>query len=202
MKSLSELDYYEILEVSRDASPGDIERAYRLAQSTWAEDSLAGYSVFGEGDSGVVRERVESAYRVLSNPASRSAYTASLTGEELPVPQAAGFAPADEVPTGALASADEFGDLEDDSPDFNGARLRRARMRLGMEIEEIAAITKVSPIYLRCLEQERFEELPAPVYVRGFVMAYASCVRLDATRVAASYMKRVESGRPRGLFAR
>ncbi len=202
MKALSELDYYEILEVSRNASPDDIERAYRLAQTTWADDSLAGYSVFGDGDSEKLRERVESAYRVLSNPASRSAYTASLDGEEVRVPQAEEFVPADAVPTGALASADEFDDLEDDSPDFDGARLRRVRMSRGMEIEEIAAITKVNPNYLRCLEQERFEELPAPVYVRGFVMAYANCMRLDATRVAASYMKRVESGRPRDPLSR
>jgi flagellar biosynthesis protein FlhG len=202
MKALSELDYFEILEVSRDASPDDIERAYRLAQTTWADDSLAGYSVFGDGDSETLRERIESAYRVLSNPASRSAYAASLSGEEVPVPQVEEFASADAIPTGALASVDEFGDLEDDSRDFDGARLRRARMSQGMEIEEISAITKVSSNYLLCLEQERFEELPAPVYVRGFVMAYANCVRLDATRVAASYMKRVESGRPRDPLSR
>ena len=40
---------------------------------------------------------------------------------------------------------------------------------------------------------DRFSELPAPVYVRGFVVAYANCVGLDSKRVATSYMKKFES---------
>ncbi len=201
MKSLPDLDYFEVLEVSRNASTDDIERAYRLAQAIYAEDSLAGYSVFDDGDAAALRQRVEAAYRVLSSAASREAYRASLAaGTPAPVAPADAGQPEAQA-TAALASADEFVELEDDSSDFDGPRLRRARMRLGMEIEEIAAVTKVNSEYLRCLEQERFTELPAPVYVRGFVAAYASCVRLDPTRVTASYMKRVESNRRNRLFA-
>ena len=50
MKPLSEQDHYQILEISRDASAEEIERSFRMAQATWADDSLAGYSVFGEGE--------------------------------------------------------------------------------------------------------------------------------------------------------
>jgi flagellar biosynthesis protein FlhG len=202
MKSLPDLDYFEVLEVSRDASSEEVERAYRLAQATYADDSLAGYSVFDDGDAAALRQRIEAAYRVLSNTASREAYRASLSdGAPAPVAPADRGQPETQAPE-ALASADELLELEDDSPDFDGPRLRRARMRLGMGIEEIAKVTKVNPEYLRCLEQERFAELPAPVYVRGFVAAFASCVRLDPARVTASYMKRVESSRRNRLFAR
>jgi flagellar biosynthesis protein FlhG len=202
MRSLPELDYFEVLEVSRDASSAEIERAYRLAKDTYADDSLAGYSVFDDGDAAALRQRIEAAYRVLSNAASREAYRASLV-DGTPAAEDATEAPQPETQASeALTSADELVELEDDSPDFDGPRLRRARMRLGMEIEEIAKVTKVNAEYLRCLEQERFTELPAPVYVRGFVAAFASCVRLDPTRVTASYMKRVESSRRNRLFAR
>jgi cytoskeletal protein RodZ len=44
--------------------------------------------------------------------------------------------------------------------------------------------------YLRCLEEDHYAGLPAPVYVRGFVAAYARCVGLDPQSVAASYMQR------------
>jgi cytoskeletal protein RodZ len=61
-----------------------------------------------------------------------------------------------------------------------------------VEIDQIAAVTKISPTYLRFLEEERFEDLPAPVYVRGFVGAYARCIGLEPERVVSGYMKGLE----------
>ena len=61
--------------------------------------------------------------------------------------------------------------------------------------------TKVSTTYLRCIEEEAFDRLPAPVYVRGFVTAYASAIGLNPKRVATSYMPRLDEitkGKGRG----
>ena len=58
MKPLSDQNHYEILEVARDAPFEQLERAFRMAESTYADDSLAGYSVFGEGEAEAIRERV------------------------------------------------------------------------------------------------------------------------------------------------
>ena len=160
MKPLSEQDHYEILEIPRGAPQREIERAYQLAQATYAEDSLAGYSIFAEGDAEAMRERIETAYRVLSDEESRRAYDGSL---------AAGVAP----------------------------RLRRSRLRRGMEIEDVARVTKVNPTYVGFIEEERFADLPARVYVRGFVGAFASCVGLDPRKVADSYMQRFDRESPK-----
>ncbi len=78
MKSLSEQNHYEILETHPEASDQEIERAYRLSLATYADESLAGYSVFAEGDAAALRERIEAAYRVLSDEQSRSEYDASV----------------------------------------------------------------------------------------------------------------------------
>ena len=91
---------------------------------------------------------------------------------------------------------DAFEDLEDDAADFDGPHLRRARLRRGIELDDVARITKINPTYLAFLEEGRFGELPARVYVRGFVAAYATCIGLDPTRVASSYMKGYEAARP------
>ena len=91
---------------------------------------------------------------------------------------------------------DAFEDLEDDAVEFDGARLRRARLRRGIELDEVSRITKINTVYLSFLEEGRFGELPARVYVRGFVAAYASCIGLDPSRVAASYMKGYSAARP------
>ena len=50
---------------------------------------------------------------------------------------------------------------------------------------------------LRFIEEERFADLPARVYVRGFVGAYASCVGLDPRRVVESYMPRFDRESPK-----
>jgi cytoskeletal protein RodZ len=93
--------------------------------------------------------------------------------------------------------------LEAEDGEFDGASLRRSRLRSGVEIEDIAGITKINPSYLRFIEENRYSDLPAPVYVRGFVRAYADCVGLDAARVVASYMRKYEADTdqaPRGRF--
>jgi curved DNA-binding protein CbpA len=194
MKPLSEQDHYETLEVGPDAGPEEIERAYRLARATYADDSLAGYSIFGQGDAAAIRERIETAYRVLSDSEARRAYDGFLAGEARELEPAVLETPL-EIHE-AQIPLDAFEDLEDDTADFDGPRLRRARLRRGIELDDVARITKINPTYLAFLEEGRFGDLPARVYVRGFVAAYATCIGLDPTRVAGSYMKGYEAARP------
>jgi cytoskeletal protein RodZ len=47
-------------------------------------------------------------------------------------------------------------------------------MRQGLEISECAAATRIRERYLVAIEDDRFESLPDPAYVSGFVRAYAS----------------------------
>jgi Helix-turn-helix domain len=93
------------------------------------------------------------------------------------------------------AQVEPFDDLDDAATPWDGPRLRRFRLRRGRELEEISAVTKINPSHLRCIEEERFAELPARVYVRGFVAAYASCLGLDPASVAADYVERYERSR-------
>lgn len=201
MKPLFEQDHYEILETHPAATREEIERAYRLALTTYADDSLAGYSVFAEGDAAALRERIEAAYRVLSDNRMRSEYDATQQVDRQqgppPAEPSAPLVPVESAIGGGPLphSTSEFAHLDDGTGDFDGERLRHFRIRGGMEIEDIARVTKVSPTYLRFIEEERFADLPDSVYVRGFVTAYANCVGLDGNDVAASYMKRFDKGR-------
>ena len=195
MKPLSEQNHYEILEIPRGAPQREIARAYQLAQATYAEDSLAGYSVFAEGDAEAMRERVETAYRVLSDEESRRAYDSQLAASVAPAePESSWLAEPEAPAAGAepLSPLEAFEEFEDGSGAYDGARLRRSRLRRGMEIEDVARVTKVNPTYVRFIEEERFADLPARVYARGFVSAYASCVGLDPRKVADSYMQRFD----------
>jgi len=71
-----------------------------------------------------------------------------------------------------------------------GAVLRKLRETRGIDLNDIAQRSKISERYLRAIEEEQFSEMPAAVYVRGYVMEYARALRLDAARVAESYLAR------------
>jgi flagellar biosynthesis protein FlhG len=204
MKTLAEMTHYEVLEVAADVGPEELERAYRLACTAYADDSLALYSIFNEQDSSAIRERIELAYRVLADSDQRRAYDNSLGSEiareeeiKIALDLAVEDASASQGPFEALREVTGFDGLEEDAEgSFDGPWLRRSRLRAGVEIEQIAAITKINPTYLRFIEEEKFEDLPAPVYVRGFVAAYARCIGLDPDRVVSRYMQRL-GGTPR-----
>lgn len=194
MKPFSEQTHYEILEVARDATEDQIERAYRVARATYAADSLATYSVYDESEQRALQERIELAYSVLSDAQRRDAYDATL-GAGPRVELALSFADEDEK---GLENAPEirgFEETVDDGP-WGGARLRRWRIARGIELDRIASTTKVSVSYLRSLEEERFDALPATVYVRGFLTAYLRAVGLEAERVVPQYMELVTRARP------
>jgi flagellar biosynthesis protein FlhG len=203
MKPLTEQDHYETLDLPRGAGADAIERAYRLACATYCEDSLAGYPVFESGDVELLRERIEIAYRILANPDTRRAYDQELVADAPPA--GAGAEPALAIASPAARPAAALDELDDGEGEWSGARLRRARLRQGIELDEITKVTKVNPTYLGFIEDDRFDGLPAAVYVRGFVTGYAQVLGLDAKRVAASYLQRYEErkgGGRRRLFSR
>lgn len=47
-------------------------------------------------------------------------------------------------------------------------------MRQGLEIADCATATRIRERYLVAIEDDRFESLPDPAYVAGFVRAYAA----------------------------
>jgi cytoskeletal protein RodZ len=58
-------------------------------------------------------------------------------------------------------------------------RLREAREALGLNVYQVADITKIRTDHIRALEEGRFDAFAAPVYVRGFIRTYARLLRLD-----------------------
>lgn len=67
-----------------------------------------------------------------------------------------------------------------------GARLREARLALGMSAEDIAHLTKIPRSSIDALEDGDMTGLPAPVFVRGFIRAYARTVNLDGNELVRS----------------
>jgi cytoskeletal protein RodZ len=86
-------------------------------------------------------------------------------------------------------------EIDEEDQEIDGPALRRARLRRGIELDQISNVTKVRSSYLEYIERDEFEKLPASVYIRGFVHAYARAIGLDANRAATNYMARVDAVR-------
>jgi cytoskeleton protein RodZ len=71
-----------------------------------------------------------------------------------------------------------------------GTSLRDARLRQGCELADAEAATKIRSKYLRALEEDRFELLPAQTYVKGFLHAYAEYLGLDGQLYVDEYNSR------------
>jgi len=73
-----------------------------------------------------------------------------------------------------------------------GAKLRGERERRGIGIDEVEAETRIRAKFLLALEEERFDVLPGPAYVRAFVRDYAEQLGLDPQEMVAELNARPE----------
>src|SRR3954462_12158150 len=75
-----------------------------------------------------------------------------------------------------------------------GSSLREARLRQGLDFPELEQTTKIRGKYLRALEDEQFDVLPAQTYVKGFLRNYAEFLGLDGQLYVDEYNSRYVIG--------
>lgn len=237
-------NYYEILEVERDAPQGEIHKAYQRAKATYSADNPALYSMFSKEEARELVRMIEEAYAVLGNQAQRRVYDQTLAegGTFQPASQAssvASSAPAErsklsheqlpdirlpetgspagesymvrkkETAKPALAAGmartsvstykvdDSFESEIESLNEWTGGFLQKVRTYKNVSVDQISEASRISRTYLNAVENDDFANLPAPVFVRGFVVQIARVLGLDENRIASSYMKyfRAKSGK-------
>jgi hypothetical protein len=83
-----------------------------------------------------------------------------------------------------------------------GETLRESRMRRRIDMAEVEAATKIRAKYLRALENEEWNLLPGPTFVKSFLRTYAEYLELDARALVEEYKQRFEGpsgGEPAGF---
>ncbi len=68
-----------------------------------------------------------------------------------------------------------------------GTILRETRQTRGVSIQDVSQVIRIRPRYLEALEEERYDVLPTPVHVRGFLRNYALYLKLDPEPLIARY---------------
>ena len=206
-RRLSEQDFYQVLEVSYDASAAEIQSAYEEAREIYSHEALVSVSILTEPERRRTYERIAEAYQTLIAEESRRLYDESQgilrrskshpTPVATPVDHPAEDDPPSEegvggpsikaVPGGPRRSPLQLGLTEEASGEF----LRRAREALGLDLSTISEETKIGCSMLEYIETERLDRLPAPVYLRNFTLQIARCLGLDEEKVSRTYLARI-----------
>lgn len=83
-----------------------------------------------------------------------------------------------------------------------GQWLQETRQAKKLSLEQVEAETRIRALFLAALEKEEYDELPAEIYVKGFLRNYALFLGLDPKEVMEKYEQRDanrQDGEP-GLF--
>ena len=73
-----------------------------------------------------------------------------------------------------------------------GTTLREARIRSRIDITEVEARTKIRAKYLRAIENEEWDLLPGPVYVKSFLRTYGDFLGVDSRLLVDEFKRRYE----------
>lgn len=175
--------HHDLLEVDRGATEEEVRRAYKRAKEIYAPGALASSGLFDAVGQERLRSRLEEAHDVLLDPVRRRPYELSV------------FPPQSEAPS---AIADEPPPLGPAPPppvitpetEFTGGLLRAVRESQGIRLRDVSRRTKIGMSFLKAIEEDDYANLPATVYIRGFVTEIAKCLSLDPEHVSRTYVRR------------
>jgi flagellar biosynthesis protein FlhG len=182
---------YEVLGVARTAADDEIRRAYKRQRDIFKDGSFPVVSVVSEAALHDEQARIEEAYDTLLDPNKRRSYDLS-TFPATVRSDASRERRVDEARAAELVmlQAELAREIHAET-EFSGELLRKVRESQGVELTDIAQRTKISTLHLVAIEEERAQDLPAMVYVQGFVQEVAKFLRLDPTQVTRTYMRRI-----------
>lgn len=188
MKRIVEQTYYEILELSPNATAKEIQKAYEHAKETFHIDSLAVYSLFSEKEINEIQTAIDEAYRVLMDDTLRKSYDQShikaAVEQKWEKPPEAGKILSEKKPSLSFTGLS----INVDEETYRGKTLKLIRERIGIDLKNISGETKINIKMLEWIEEENLERLPALVYLKGFLKGYAQYLGLDPQKVIEGYL--------------
>lgn len=213
MNTDSRNNYYDILEVTQSATQHEIVLAFERAKRTYSQQNPALYSVFTPDEAESLRKLIEEAYQVLSNQTYRNIYEKRLLSKSFSesdlsleaIKAASSTLYADSVvkvtPIGPAVSQSieefkkdsEFETKMETCTEWSGSFLKEVREYKKVTVEQLHEQTKINPWYITAIEKMEPQNLPAAVFVRGYVLQIAKSLQLKEKTVADSYMKLFKS---------
>ncbi|MEI2638382.1 MAG: helix-turn-helix domain-containing protein [Microthrixaceae bacterium] len=181
---------YDVLGVARTSTDDEIRRAYKRQREIFREGGLPTVSVVSPTVLRKELARIEEAHDTLLDMVRRRAYDLSTFPDDAPEVVPARTQSASQMAELMMMQA-ELGREINAETQFTGALLRKVRESQGVEIPDIGRVTKISNAHILAIENESPADLPAAVYVQGFVQQIARFLKLDPAQVTKTYMRRL-----------
>jgi DnaJ-class molecular chaperone len=196
-------NYYEILEVPQNATQHEIAIAYEKAKRTYSPQNPALYTIFSAEEAQLFRKMLDEAFTVLGNQTYRNIYEkrmqaksfseTELTAESIKAASTELFTeeqkkPEAPVSTDTYTIEPEFEKEIAEKTTWTGEDLKKVREYKKISVEMMQAKTKINPWYIIAIENFDVANLPAPVFVRGYLIQMARMMGLKDLLVADSYM--------------
>lgn len=198
-------NYYEILAVPQTATQQEIALAYEKAKRTYSAQNPALYTIFDKSEADLLRSMIDEAFAVLGNDAYRNIYEKrrqargysehdlsieAIRAEGLKLYPEPSPHSAVEMQIATVYTPDEnFENEIKNQTAWTGDFLKRVREYKKVSIETLNEKTKINSWYIKALENMDPNNLPAAVFVRGYIIQIARSLHLDDKAVAESYMK-------------
>lgn len=174
---------YDVLGITRRASPEQVDKAYQFLKQMYDDVALATYTLLDAEEMRTARARVNQAYEVLGDPNRRKDYdlTLDVAAREKAV-----------LPFAGAAARSDSGPPSVELPDpVTGENLRLLREQQGVALRDISASSKIGVRFFEYIEADRHSHLPARVYLRSFLQEYAKALGLDPRLTAEAYIARL-----------
>ena len=207
-KKTEEMDFYDLLNLSLDASPQEVEKAYLQAVATYHEEGLASYGVLSPQERKLILDKIEAAFETLADPQRRRAYDSMILPSRPEYQQKAYFRKStarleiedaseeekfwDKVKSLFFfrkrrkngQNAREITTGEEFEPETNGRYygeyLKLVRENRGLSREEIATASNLSVALLEALEEENYSALPRGKNPASLLRLYARSLGLNS----------------------
>jgi len=165
---------FHVLDLPEDATSEEARRAYHRMKALYAEGALATYNLIENDQRQEILDRIERAYMRISHDLrddSPECYPPAQSPEaEQPLSPGAG--------------------------EGIGPFLRKRRESLGYTLKDIADRTRVRTAYLESIEAENFKNLPAPVYVRGFIFEFSRVLGIpEPQKISDAFLSQMNSAK-------
>lgn len=195
-------NYYEILELPANSPQHEVTAAYERARNTYSGENPAIYTIFSENEARQFLVLIEEAYQVLGSNILRNIYdqrllsgTASINDLTLAaiVEASKKITPVEVKPTEkkpVVFTKDPAMEAEIAAQEnWTGEFIKKVREYKNITVERMSEITKINSWYVKAIEKTEPDNLPAVVFVRGYVIQIARALGVDDKKAADSYMK-------------